>query len=272
MADNSNNFDTTEEIVQPSERIEVQPFSDSFTDSTYTDNQGRRLRYKTYLPSGYDEDTEIPLVVMLHGGNQNPDDFAVGTRMNDIGERETFAVVYPEQTQKRNVGRYWNWFYKRASTREGADSTRHEEDHLSFLLEPDQNEETQRTLETLLREEDVSDEEAERILEEFLRNDDVSGEETQRVLEAFLFHQREDVPEAALIAGMTRKVINDRSIDEDRVYVAGLSAGGAMAANLGVEYADLYTAAGIHSGLGYDAANFHSGLPTWDRRPWRRTA
>ena len=135
--------------------------------------------YKLFLPPGAGEQPR-PLVLMLHGCTQTPDDFAAGTRMNEAAAAQGVVVLYPAQSVQMNPQRCWNWFKRQ--------------------------------------------------------------------------HQQRDRGEPALLAALVRQVVADQRIDPSRVYVAGLSAGGAMAAVLGQAYPDLFAAVGVHSGLASRAA------------------
>ena len=72
-------------------------------------NDAGTRRFKLYLPTTF-EGKALPLVVMLHGCTQSPDDFAAGTRMNEIAEDLGLIVMYPEQPRRANNGKCWNWF------------------------------------------------------------------------------------------------------------------------------------------------------------------
>jgi len=66
------------------------------------------IDYMLYRPAG--ARPAMPLVVMLHGCTQSPEDFARGTRMNQLADEYGCLVAYPRQTQSANMQKCWNWF------------------------------------------------------------------------------------------------------------------------------------------------------------------
>ena len=73
------------------------------------EHQHRSVDYKLFVP-GRGAGRPRPLLLMLHGCTQDPEDFASGTRMNRLAAELGFLVLYPTQTQKHNAGKCWNWF------------------------------------------------------------------------------------------------------------------------------------------------------------------
>ena len=82
--------------------------SGKFLARSYSNQVGTR-GYKLYVPSGY-RGQPLPLIVMLHGCTQSPDDFAAGTRMNLRAEEHDCFVAYPAQAASANASKCWNWF------------------------------------------------------------------------------------------------------------------------------------------------------------------
>lgn len=149
-----------------------------FISGTFRNHAGSR-DYKLYIPSSF-KGQPMPLVVMLHGCTQNPDDFANGTQMNAVAEEKQCFVVYPAQAKSANNSRCWNWFNA--------------------------------------------------------------------------LDQQRGQGEPSIIAGIAQQIIDSQPVDRRQVYVAGLSAGGAMAVIVGALYPELFAAVGVHSGLPFASA------------------
>jgi poly(hydroxyalkanoate) depolymerase family esterase len=135
--------------------------------------------YLLYIPQGYSRWKRRPLVVLLHGCRQTPEDFATGTRIAAQADRHGWLVLLPRQTAKCNPWGCWNWFDKRTTAGGG---------------------------------------------------------------------------EAAIVAAQVRSVRRAFRAHPRRIFAVGMSAGGALAAVLGVQHADVFAGVLAHSGLACGAA------------------
>ena len=91
-----------------------------FETGTHTCAHGTR-KYRVYLPSAIGAGVPLPLLVMLHGCGQTPEDFAKGTGMNALAEQRGVIVVYPAQPREAHANRCWNWFRPEDQGRDGGE-------------------------------------------------------------------------------------------------------------------------------------------------------
>ncbi len=153
-------------------------FGERFASRTYRGPAGS-LNYRLYIPADHGQ-RDLALLLMLHGCTQNPEDFALGTQMNDLADEFGLIVAYPHQPRRANVSGCWNWFDRR--------------------------------------------------------------------------HQNRGSGEPAKLAGLAQTLAREFGVKKERVFAAGLSAGGAMAEVLAATYPDVFDAVGVHSGLPYKSA------------------
>jgi poly(hydroxyalkanoate) depolymerase family esterase len=139
--------------------------------------------YLVYVPAGLADRWNFrrhPLLVLIHGCRQTPEDIAAGTRIARLADQHRFLVLLPRQHPRANSWGCWNWFDKATSRGWG---------------------------------------------------------------------------ETAIVAAQIRAVRRAYRIDKKRVFVAGMSSGGALAAALGIRRPDLVAGVFIHSGIACGAAS-----------------
>lgn len=151
--------------------------ADNFIEGAYNGIYGTR-NYKLFIPSGLDKTKKYPVIVMLHGCEQNAVDFAKGTKIVQWAEQEKFIVLLPEQNPAYNSYKCWNWILPVNNTRAG---------------------------------------------------------------------------EPQVIISMLDEVIRKYNADGDRVFAAGMSAGGTMVSILGNCYPERFKALASHDGAQYYA-------------------
>jgi poly(hydroxyalkanoate) depolymerase family esterase len=85
-------------------------------EGVFTEGAVGARAYRLYVPARAAAGP-LPLVVALHGCFQTPEDFAVGTRLNQAAERRGLLVLYPAQRPRDNPSRCWNWFEREHQSR-----------------------------------------------------------------------------------------------------------------------------------------------------------
>jgi poly(hydroxyalkanoate) depolymerase family esterase len=143
----------------------------------------RGLLCAVYLPAGHRAGRRAPLLMLLHGCDQDAEGFADASRFTTVADRHGLVLVAPEQTRRHHPNRCWRWYETR--------------------------------------------------------------------------NQKRGEGEPAQLAEVVAVMLDERErwrIDPRRVYVAGISAGGAMALILAAVYPDLFAAVGVHSAPPYRAA------------------
>ncbi len=90
----------------------------TWTTDSYKGIYGNRT-YKVYVPSNLPKNTKAPVVVMLHGCQQNAKDFATGTRIEKWADKEKFIALFPEQNISYNSFKCWNWILPGNNSRMG---------------------------------------------------------------------------------------------------------------------------------------------------------
>ena len=136
--------------------------------------------YLVYVPRGHARWQRRPLLVLLHGCRQTPEEFAAGTRIAAFADEHDWLVLLPRQAQRANSWGCWNWFDRRTAAGKG---------------------------------------------------------------------------EAAIVAAQVRAVRRLYRAHPRRMFLVGMSSGGCLAAVLGLRYAKLFAAIGVHSGVACGAAS-----------------
>jgi poly(hydroxyalkanoate) depolymerase family esterase len=136
--------------------------------------------YLVYVPRGHARLRRRPLLVLLHGCRQTPEEFAAGTRIAAFADEHDWLVLLPRQTSHANSWGCWNWFDRRTIAGKG---------------------------------------------------------------------------EAALVAAQVRAVRRLYRAHPRRMFLVGMSSGGCLAAVLGLRFAKLFAAVGVHSGVACGAAS-----------------